>query len=34
MIKEAVNQDRKHLYNHPSIQDKHHRVGEERGWGK
>lgn len=34
MIKEAVNQDRKHLYNHPSIQDKHHRVGGKRVWGK
>lgn len=34
MIKKAVNQDRKHLYNHPSIQDKHHRAGGKRGWGK
>lgn len=34
MTKEAVNQDRKHLYNHPSIQDKHHRARGKGGWGK
>ena len=34
MTKEAVSQDRKHLYNHPSIQDKHHRAGGKGGRGK
>lgn len=31
MTKQAVSPDRKHLYNHPSIQDKHHRAGGKGG---